>query len=199
MAKNIVKINENELHKLIGESVKKMISELDWKTYANASKKSMEKSVPSDFEGGSLADRAKKAMKNRERAKRFGDAARQSFNDQFGYEGDGVQVDMGGDFMSTEEFGPHIRGLKDKGYGRPMRYDHGWNDHELKHQTPEEFFGGDDNAVSAYNKGKEEIGNYKKGKYGYAKGKGWQLNTESFNRKLDSIINETLIKTITKR
>lgn len=39
MKKNIVKLTESELKQIITESVKKVISELDWKTYQNAAKK----------------------------------------------------------------------------------------------------------------------------------------------------------------
>lgn len=40
MKKNIVKLTESELKQIITESVKKIISEMDWKTYANAARKS---------------------------------------------------------------------------------------------------------------------------------------------------------------
>lgn len=42
-------------------------------------------------------------------------------------------------------------------------------------RTPEEFFDGNDDAVDAYNKAKEEMRNFKKGNYDYIKGKGYQL------------------------
>lgn len=37
------KLDENKLRRVIKESVKKVISELDWKTYANAANKSLER------------------------------------------------------------------------------------------------------------------------------------------------------------
>lgn len=39
MKRNTVRLTESQLHKVIKESVKKVLSELDWKTYANASRK----------------------------------------------------------------------------------------------------------------------------------------------------------------
>lgn len=42
MKKNIVKLTESELKQIITESVKKVISELDWKTYMNAARKRKE-------------------------------------------------------------------------------------------------------------------------------------------------------------
>ena len=37
--KQVVKINEAQLNQIVAESVKKVLNELDWKTYANAAKK----------------------------------------------------------------------------------------------------------------------------------------------------------------
>lgn len=39
MRKNRIRLSESQLHKVIKESVKKVLSELDWRTYANAAKK----------------------------------------------------------------------------------------------------------------------------------------------------------------
>lgn len=38
MDKQIVKITESDLHKIVKESVNKVLTELDWRTYANAAK-----------------------------------------------------------------------------------------------------------------------------------------------------------------
>lgn len=43
--KNIIKITEEDLHNIISESVKQIVSELDWRTYDSAYKKSQEKSL----------------------------------------------------------------------------------------------------------------------------------------------------------
>ena len=37
--KQRIRLTESELHRLIKESVNNILSELDWKTYANAAKK----------------------------------------------------------------------------------------------------------------------------------------------------------------
>ena len=39
MNKNVVRITENELKRIVNESVNRILTELDWKTYANASRK----------------------------------------------------------------------------------------------------------------------------------------------------------------
>ena len=39
MANKLVRLTESDLHRIINESVNKVLTELDWKTYANAEKK----------------------------------------------------------------------------------------------------------------------------------------------------------------
>ena len=39
MDKQVIKITESDLHKIVKESVNKVLTELDWRTYANAAKK----------------------------------------------------------------------------------------------------------------------------------------------------------------
>lgn len=38
MNKQIIKITESDLYKIVKESVNKALTELDWRTYANAAK-----------------------------------------------------------------------------------------------------------------------------------------------------------------
>ena len=39
MDKQVIKITESDIHKIVKESVNKVLTELDWRTYANAAKK----------------------------------------------------------------------------------------------------------------------------------------------------------------
>lgn len=39
MEKQVIKITESDLHKIVKESVNKVLTELDWRTCANAAKK----------------------------------------------------------------------------------------------------------------------------------------------------------------
>ncbi len=39
MDKRLIKLSESDLHKIVKESVNKVLTELDWRTYANAAKK----------------------------------------------------------------------------------------------------------------------------------------------------------------
>ena len=75
MKKNIIRITESDLHRIIKESVNNIISELDWKTYANAAKRA--------------------SIKGDTRTSKFRDAAINKFNKEYGYENlksyDGVE------------------------------------------------------------------------------------------------------------
>lgn len=66
--KNIVRITENELHRIIKESVDRIITELDWKTYMSAAQKD----------------------KDPQRSQRFRNQGIDTFNKEFGYEEDGI-------------------------------------------------------------------------------------------------------------
>ena len=65
--KQVIRLTEGDLHRIIKESVDNILSELDWKTYANAAKKRYQQSKekPQDRK---LFDKAyklgKKAKKN---------------------------------------------------------------------------------------------------------------------------------------
>lgn len=182
MGKQIIRLTESDLHQMVKESVNKILSELDWKTYANAEKKARGTMGDADYwreKGVKGFDAIRNAAHQRERAKEFGDAAKNAFNRDFGYQkgehfydDDYQRVGMGGDFGYTDEFAPHAAGWKHDGVASLKRFPHGVYTSE---RTPEEFFGDNLDAIQAYNKAKNEVGNYKKGKYNYEKGKGWQL------------------------
>ena len=43
MNKKLIKLTEQDLHRIVKESVNKVLTELDWRTYANAAKKASER------------------------------------------------------------------------------------------------------------------------------------------------------------
>lgn len=201
MNSRIVTLTESRLRVMIGEAVKGALNELDWKTYANAEKEARRRGEISywrDKGEGDFGDWLHNATLQRERAKRFGDAAKDAFDRDYGYQrgeryyDDGYQrVGMGGDFGYTEEFGPHAAGWRPDGVADVKRFPHGVYTTE---KTPEEFFGDNGDAIQAYNKAKDEIRDYKKGNYEYVKGKGWQLKqkNESLDRRIGRIVMESL-------
>ena len=179
--KQVIRLTESDIRRMVMESM----NELDWKTYANAGKQAAKKGVANYWreKGVNGYDAISKAAKERVRAKRFGNAAKDAFNRDFGYQSgedmhdDNYQrVGMGGDFGASDEFAPHAAGwkhattTKDDGYESFNKFPYGSYTSE---RTPEEFFGDNPDAIIAYNNAKDEIDNYKKGKYDYKKGKGW--------------------------
>lgn len=182
MAK-IKNLNEDKLRGIIKECVQKVISELDWKTYANAANKSLERGDTAYWKnrGETPNSAIDKAADTRERSQRFGNAAKDAFNRDYGYKNgdmwddDFADVRLGGDFDSTEEFSPHVVGRRDKGYGNPASLEHGWDDYKHQHSTADDFFDDNSDAAQAYNDADAEVKNYKRGNYRYDKGNGWKL------------------------
>ena len=98
--KKIVRLTESDLHGIIRNSVNKILSELDWRTYANAANKSAErqkdykeKSKEKKWYDSILPSRARKrqdkflnlADKENDRSRRFASAANNAVKDQLGY------------------------------------------------------------------------------------------------------------------
>ena len=98
--KKIVRLTESDLHGIIRNSVNKILSELDWRTYANAANKSAErqkdykeKSKEKKWYDSILPSRARKrqdkflnlADKEKDRSRRFASAANKAVKDRLGY------------------------------------------------------------------------------------------------------------------
>ena len=84
MDKKIIRLTESDLHNIVKESVNKILTELDWKTLANAEKKARGVMGDVDYwreKGVKGFDAVRNAGHQRERAKRFGDAAKDAFKD----------------------------------------------------------------------------------------------------------------------
>ena len=201
--KRTIRLNESELKRMIAESVKGAINELDWKTYASASDKARQRGISYWRDKGETGPHnlLTKATSSQYRADRFADTARDAFNRNFGYQqgkpydDDYERVAMGGDFRSTEEFGPHAVGYKSKGWGNPKKYEFGRDSDTLKSMSPEEFYQDDAGAAQAFKNADAEVKNYRRGNYNYQKGKGWQLK-ESIYRKIDRIVSESIRRNI---
>ena len=72
MKKNRIRLTESQLHNIIKESVRQMLSELDWKTYASAAEKSNRRY----FEKGHN-------KKDLRRVGKFSDAAVKAFKEKY--------------------------------------------------------------------------------------------------------------------
>lgn len=58
MNKKLIRLTESDLHKVIKESVNKVLTELDWKTYAHAAKKAREQGRDSKWDFDRATERA---------------------------------------------------------------------------------------------------------------------------------------------
>lgn len=204
MKQNMKTINESQLRKIIAESITKAINELDYKTYINAGKKTGKGGdISAQRElnpNGTPAQWFQDAVKARKRAEKFYDKAREEFNQTHGYKNgrryddDYSAVELGGDFTSSEEFGPHIRGFKSKGYGEPYKYEYGrrYDGNAGKDMSPEEFFDGNGDASNAFNNAQEEWANFKQGKYDYDNEKGWHLKESQLKNIIGKAVREAL-------
>ena len=56
--KKLVRLNESDLHRVIKESVNKVLTDLDWRTYANAAKKAREQGRDSRWDFDRATERA---------------------------------------------------------------------------------------------------------------------------------------------
>lgn len=205
MGKQIIRLTESDLHKMVKESVNKILSELDWKTYANAAKK----------EGGNTGifnwknkryygkEGEPERLKHVERQKKFADAAKQAFDkdyatknshDNYGsdyyvgstdytYDYDASHPDYPMSRYTVDSHGPMVNKSTDT-----MNYD---GRHYNRYPMGNAFYNTGDNYTEkrpdAFDKnmtldqrgkmvkGDEEIKNYRNGNYDYQKGKGWQL------------------------
>ena len=119
MSKQILKLTENDLHNIIKESVNKILSELDWRTYHNAAK--------SDYD--------------KRRSQKFANMRDKEFNKQFEYSDNknGNFIRMQGDFNNprlevivnnnTKDKIHYIKYPEDKKYAFYTNYTSGYVDY----------------------------------------------------------------------
>ena len=192
--KTIFRLTESELRGFIGESVKKILSELDWRTYASAAQKNDEW----------RKEHPEHRANQWNRSYYFRNAARDAFDKKHGldhqfdepnsrYGGDKGSINLNtmDDFSVTgsrdHDFGdgdPH--GLrhnvyhmgkkygKDGGYGRTRMWD---TAHET---TPEKFYGSNEMGKK-FRDAEKDAEDFTSGKSHYVSGKGW--SNESKNPK----------------
>ena len=174
-------INESDLKNMVCEAVRRIMNEIDWKTYANARAKALER-------GESL------------RANKFGSAAWKGFNDEFGLNhgtselprvhGDTYTQSVEGESAPNGFESPShtVVGMQDKETGEEYNYDrtkaffnHDPRDHEnryarVKNPSLRRFFNNDKQAIDAYNRANKEMSDYRNGRYQYDNG--WKLKQQ---------------------
>ena len=191
--KQIIRLTESDLHRIVKESVNKVLTELDWKTYANAAKKADERAMDiarkpeNKYLSTYQYNDGDKAVynKNRKRTADFVDAAKKSFDDKYAYQDDTTKV------HSERDIIPMLNGVA--GYENGGKWYGKWDDIDGEYVggyepnigarfygkgKPDTYYNGglkNQDALDAYSKAKEEMGNYYNDKYTYHKGKGWKL------------------------
>lgn len=179
--KRTIRLRESDLHKVIKESVKQCLTELDWKTYQNARRKANERG-------------------EYDRAMRFGNASDKSFNDEFAYQGDEespyFEPNVRGDtftnkiianserhgFESPSHTLYHTRNKGGKPYdydgtkafGVMDKYDKEKRYRRAINPSLKRFFGNAEQE-DAYRRASKEMDDYVDGNYEYVKGEGWKL------------------------
>lgn len=205
MGKQIIRLTESDLHQMVKESVNKILSELDWKTYANAGRKERDNTGPFDWKKGRYYGKEgePERLKHVERQKKFADAAKKAFDkdyavkhsrDNYGSDYYVGSTDYSYDYdannpnypmsrYTVDSHGPMVNKFKDT-----MNYD---GRHYNRYPMGNAFYNTGDNYTEkrpdAFDKnmpldkrekmikGDEELRNYRNGNYDYQKGKGWQL------------------------
>lgn len=179
--KRTIKLSESDLHRVIAESVRQCLTELDWKTYQNARRKANERG-------------------EYDRAMRFGNASDKAFNDEFAYQGDEespyFEPNVRGDtFMNKIIANSERHGFESPSHtlyhtrnkgGKPYDYDTtkafgimDKYDKEKRYRRTinpslKRFFGNAEQE-DAYRRASKEMDDYVDGNYEYVKGEGWKL------------------------
>ena len=175
MNKKLIRLTESDLHRIVKESVNKVLTELDWKTYANAAGKA-------------------RGRGDKERAYNFGNAAIDNFNKNYKYYK--YSDDSDPDFPDAPSYSSEhldyamddltgdgsISSHADQGWS----YGEDWGDdftgkygfspdgitsHETRDPDGREL---DPWLNTAKNVGNKEIEDYVTNKYDYQKGLGWR-------------------------
>lgn len=189
--KRTIRLTESDLHRVIEESVRQYLTELDWKTYANAAKQADERAM----EIARKPENSRRSVhqyndddrgeyeKNRKRSFDFANAAKKSFDDEYGYDDGTTKISSDVDII------PRLNGVGAYENGGIWHGD--WDDISGEYNSwsepnigarfygrkPERFFNSelsDKNARDAYDKAEDEMGKYYSGKSHYVKGKGWK-------------------------
>lgn len=157
--KKIVRLTESDLHGIIRNSVNKILSELDWRTYANAANKSSDRAAEYDdkanakskwYDGlmfGVPERKRKLASKNRDkerdRANRFAKAANDAVKRDLGYKSkNGFEYNPSlrlGDGGSVDRLYPSSYALKSIDGNRHDTYENEYDVYDVNGEFKERY------------------------------------------------------------
>lgn len=219
-------MNESQLKKIVAESIKNVLTELDWKTYANAAEKSARKGE-TDYNGYIPGSRHK--GDKRGRAVDFANAATKAFNDKYGH-GDGEIGDplkagsfkgkittkrpfdpegiidfntrsVADDYNENEPWNSVGNYFKRNELSASKRYVPTWNQSRFGKEYQDKHKPHRD-ALSDYEeRGNREIENYFDGNYTYDNEKGWHLKESQLRnivaKNMKKVLKEVQSRVIT--
>ena len=169
MKKNRIRLTESQLHNIIKESVKQMLSELDWKTYQNAAKKSHLKALDNYY--NMPYDEYDNEM---DRSSRFRHAAEDAFNKDYGTNDTKLHSGMHG--SKKPSIGGDYFPFQDDSYITMKKGNHTYGTHSpFANNKDFEWSYEYDNSKyrPEWDRAKQELKHYKNGDYDYDKG--WHL------------------------
>ena len=192
--RNRVRLTESQLHNVITESVKQVLSELDWKTYANAAKKASERGEDRAYDFADAATNAlgRKYPNNRETVPfvkgRFDPLVATNgsgyvdYIDSFDRDADGVpnEYHANNDYY---DFDGHD-GFYRTSYPNGKEFYTAVRDY-VHHRTPTDFQKDYEGIIG-------DMDDFYSGKTKYVKGNGWQKNgglDESIRRAIRKVLH----------
>jgi len=185
MNKKLIRLTESDLHRIVKESVNKVLTELDWKTYANYANRRRAQGEWSKADAGDDAaiDAFNKKYHASDYENRNGLERSANFSMSNGADG-AKKYDLGyrssvknnGDYQQYinrhRESGLYEPFYKDQTYNQGEWYgQHGMNDDDVKNTNN---MGWSQDVKSKMNQGIRDVDRFQKGQSKYVKGQGWQ-------------------------
>lgn len=178
--KNTIRLTESELKRVISESVKQVISELDWKTKQWAADERQRRDNDVYYKRKNSPYYNKYQKQNLDPANnRYANnqlEAAKEFNKRYGLED--YERDTDGAFTARSVAMDTMGGLNatyatTKQTGK-RNGENGWHTRDTTFGN-NKFDTDDTRTRNAYNRAKDELNKYENGDYEYVKGKGWIL------------------------
>ena len=159
--KQIIRLTEGDLHRIIEESVNNILTELDWRTYANAAKKARERGDDRERKFKNAAYDSSYKLGYNDKYRQAYSSANIAFDDDLKAIPNGRNKDMWGDY-------DYISGFGDEGY-----------EFESDKFPNQKFYGNpsylnNKDIESHYRDLEKQAKDYNNNKSKYIKGKGWQ-------------------------
>ena len=169
MKKKLVRLTEDDLHSIIKESVNNILSELDWKTYANA---------------GFKRDNVLKYGETDDRVNKLLNYSKDVFNKDYGYDDgkDKYSMIIGFDDEDNYPTTTHTKKYMAKDGTYENEFPLQTNIFDPDEETIKKSYRnqrGNADARNAVKRGNDELRKYMYGNYEYEKGKGWKNKRQS--------------------